>query len=495
MELRVLTDRLVDAGLLVRTTGIADEMQYAHLAQDSREVVSETVFVAVRGTTSDGHLFIDKAVNNGAIAVVCEAVPGDVADRHPGTAFLEVRDSRAALAEAAAVSHSDPSSALQMVGVTGTNGKTTTAFLTHHLLNTLGTRAGLIGTVKVDLGGTVSPAAMTTPDPVALQQALRTMVDNGCRACAMEVSSHALDQQRVRGVDYDAAIFTNLTPEHLDYHGTIEAYRDAKKKLFDGLRRDAAAIYNMDDPSGAAVIRDAEAARISYGRNPAADVRLDVLKNGINGLRLRIDGQEAQFHLVGLFNAYNLTAAYAACTALGYDPRQVLAALEQAQPVPGRFEQMRVSKGRTVVVDYAHTPDALQNVLETAVALRPTGVRIWCVFGCGGDRDRSKRPVMGRIAEQLADQVVVTSDNPRTESPADILEEIRTGIREPDRAHWILDRREAIRWTAEASAAGDIVVIAGKGHEDYQILGTEKIHFDDREEARNFLRNENKVAQ
>lgn len=485
MEIQSLTARLNRAGLLKGEVLVADGLTADRLVQDSREVGPRSLFVAVRGGSADGHLFIDKAVYNGAIAVVCEAVPGNAEERFPGTAFIEVTDSRAALAEAASLFFRDPSLELRVVGVTGTNGKTTTSFLVHHLLNAVGWRCGLIGTIQVDVGHGTRTSTMTTPDAITVQRVMREMRDNGCEACAMEVSSHAIDQGRVHSVAFDTAVFTNLTAEHLDYHHTLEAYLQAKKKLFDGLDVGSTALYNVDDPAGPRMVTDTAASPISYGFGSTAAVRAEVIENSISGLRLRLDGLEGQFRLVGLFNAYNLTAAYGVGLSLGLREKTVFEALQTAPPVPGRFEQIRVSRDRTVVVDYAHTPDALQNVLQTLQALRQPGSRIWCVFGCGGDRDRTKRPVMGQIAERYADEVIVTSDNPRTEDPEAILSEIRTGMERPDRARWIVDRRAAIATAAEESAAGDIILIAGKGHETYQLIGTEKLDFDDREEARN----------
>ena len=485
VKLRTIIGRLETTNLLLSASALHDDMEIAGLVHDSRAVGADTLFVAVRGATSDGHLFIDKAVKNGATAIACEAVPEDHDVRFPGTAFLHVSDSRAALAESAAVFFQDPSRAVATVGITGTNGKTTTAYLIHHVLNALGQRCGLIGTIVVDLGEEPVESSLTTPDALELQQAFATMKTRGCTACAMEVSSHALDQQRVRAVDYDVAIFTNLTPEHLDYHGTLESYLRAKKRLFDELKPEAAALYNIDDPAGAKAVADTRAQRVlSYGRKPAADIRIEILESSIRGLHLRFGDREGRFRLVGLFNAYNLAAAYGAAVEVGHEPAEVIEALESAEPVPGRFEQLHVSRDRTVVVDYAHTPDALENVLNTVREVRSPDAALWCVFGCGGDRDRAKRPLMGRIAEEVADRVVVTSDNPRSEDPEAILRDIKDGFDKPADAAWIADRREAIRYVAESSAAGDIIVIAGKGHETVQVIGKSELPFDDREEAR-----------
>lgn len=489
MRLGPLVNRLKTRNLLRDAVGIADNADAERLVHDSRLVGPQSIFVAISGGSADGHLFIDKAVENGAIAVVCEAMPGDPHERYPGVAFISVTDSHAALAELAASVYGDPSTTLEIVGVTGTNGKTTTSFLLHHLLNDLGKRCGLIGTVQVDLGGSPRPATLTTPDALELQAYLRAMRDADCVACVMEVSSHALDQQRVESVHFDAAVFTNLTREHLDYHGTEEAYFTAKKKLFDGLKPTAVALYNVDDPCGEAITTHTQARRIAYGRSSDAQVRLTVIANELAGLRLQIDGIDARFGLVGLFNAYNLCAAYAVGVALGLESSAVVDSLAAARPVPGRFEQISFPDGRTVIVDYAHTPDALENVLQTIQELRRPGARIWCVFGCGGDRDRSKRSEMGRIAETYADCVIVTSDNPRTEDPESIIGDIRLGFLRPDRALWITDRAQAIERAADESRPGDVILVAGKGHETYQIVGTERLPFDDREIVRSAFSN------
>ncbi|ARA93735.1 UDP-N-acetylmuramoyl-L-alanyl-D-glutamate--2,6-diaminopimelate ligase [Rhodothermaceae bacterium RA] len=487
-RLRTLIDPLTRAGLVRTVRGLSDDIVIDHLADDSRKVGPGGLFVAVRGERADGHLFIDKAVQNGAIAIVCEAMPGEASARFPGIAFVQVRDARQALADLAAAFYDHPVRALKMVGVTGTNGKTTTAYLVHHALTALGTTAGLIGTVAYRVGDETIAATHTTPGALALQRLLRGMVTAGCTACAMEVSSHALVQERVRGIPFEVAVFTNLTPEHLDYHGSFQNYLAAKKRLFDGLAPAATALYNADDPSGEAVVAGTSARRLSYGRRPGVDLPVEVLENRIDGLRLRLDGRSRAFRLVGLFNAYNLAAAYGVLRALGHDAGAVLDVLADAPPVPGRFEQISFPSGTTVIVDYAHTPDALENVLQTIRALKPPGATLWCVFGCGGDRDPTKRRTMGSIAERYADRVIVTSDNPRTEDPEAIMNDIRRGMEHPLEARWIVDRREAIRAAAAGVRPGDVVLIAGKGHEPYQIIGTDRIPFDDREEARQSFR-------
>ncbi len=482
--LAMLLQRLDGAGLVLKKQGRFTQIQVDHLASDSRNVGPGGLFVAIRGEQADGHLFIDKAVKNGAVAIVCEAMPEEARVRFPGIAFVHVENTRAALAELAAAFYGDPSRELCLVGVTGTNGKTTTASLVHHLLEKQGVHAGLIGTIAYRFGAPPVTATHTTPDALAVNRMLRQMVDAGCTACVMEVSSHALAQDRVRALDFDVAVFTNLTRDHLDYHVSFEAYLEAKKKLFDGLSSAATALYNLDDPAGPAVVADTAARRIAYGQTPPADLRLEVLDNRLGGLRLRLQGRTRAFRLVGLFNAYNLAAAYGVGLALGYDPDAVLDALVLASPVPGRFEQQTFADGTTVIVDYAHTPDALENVLKTIRVTKSPSARLWCVFGCGGDRDRVKRRFMGAIAERYADHVIVTSDNPRTEDPASILNDIRRGMDRPTEALWIVDRREAIREAAMRARPGDVVLVAGKGHETYQVVGTEKRPFDDREEVR-----------
>ena len=478
---------LEKAGLVVSMQGRFDsphDLWIDHLANDSRKVGPGGLFVAIRGVAADGHQFIDKAVQHGAIAVVCGVMPEEVLRRFPGITFVQVTDERAALAELAAAYYGDPAHALRLVGVTGTNGKTTTAFLIHHLLTALGARTGLIGTIEYRFGGEAVPATHTTPDALDFQRMLRTMVEAGCTACAMEVSSHALEQRRTHGAPFAVGIFTNLTRDHLDYHGTFEAYLAAKKILFDDLPATATALYNLDDPSGPALVTDTAGRVVSYGRSPEADLRVEVLANELAGLRLRLDGAERTFRLVGLFNAYNLAAAYGAGRALGYERAAVLDALAAAPPVPGRFEQVAFADGTTVIVDYAHTPDALENVLETIRETKPEGAALWCLFGCGGDRDATKRPLMGAVAERLADHVIVTADNARTEPLANIMHDIRAGFERPEAARWIDDRRAAIAAAATLAAPGDVVLVAGKGHEAYQIVGTEKRPFDDREEVK-----------
>ena len=465
----------------------SDDRVVEHLADDSREVVPGGAFIALRGTEGDGHSFIDSAVEKGARLVVCEDIPEAARERFSDTLFVPVTDTRVALAEMAAALYDDPADELQMVGVTGTNGKTTVAFLVHHLLEALGTTTGLLSTVEVRTGEETSKTDLTTPGPLELHRLLRRMVDEGCTACAMEVSSHALDQARVHGLDYAVAIFTNLTVDHLNYHGTLVAYRQAKKKLFDQLSAEATALYNADDEAGDEMIADTVAQTVSFALDTDADIRPRILASAVDGLRLEMEGWEQHFRLAGRFNAYNLAAAYGAARALGHDAEATREALAEAPPVPGRFETLRFEEGPTVVVDYAHTPDALENILRAVRETMDAAATLWCVFGCGGNRDTTKRRTMGSIAEQLADRVIVTSDNPRTEEPDTILNDIRRGVSRPADMQWIVDREAAIRAAAEHAAPSDIVLIAGKGHEAYQVIGNEKRPFDDRDIARKYF--------
>ena len=483
MQLNLLHERLQEAGLVLQRKGYTGTAEISHLASDSRRVEGGGLFVAVRGEQSDGHRFIEQAVSKGASAVVCEEIP-KTTEGFAGVDFIQVSNTRQALAELAAAFYGDPAHKLSMVGITGTNGKTTTAFLVHHMLTVLGVKTGLLGTVATRVGEETLETSLTTPDALTLHRMLKDMVEAGCTACTMEVSSHALVQERTHGVPFEVAVFTNLTQDHLDYHGSFNRYLDAKKKLFDELGTEAVALYNLDDESGAQMVADTAAQRRSYGQKEEADFRIEGIENRLEGLRMRIDRREHSFYLVGLFNAYNLAAAYGVGRALGYNGEEVLEALSTAPPVPGRFEQFRFEGDRTVIVDYAHTPDALENVLQTIQAFKPAGSRLWCVFGCGGDRDRAKRRLMGSLAEHYADGVIVTSDNPRTEDPASIMNDIRRGMNRPVEARWIVDRREAIREAAAVAQPGDVVLVAGKGHETYQIVGKKRLPFDDRAEVK-----------
>jgi UDP-N-acetylmuramoyl-L-alanyl-D-glutamate--2,6-diaminopimelate ligase len=477
-----MVKRMDAAGLLIDYVP-GTENTFDYLTTDSREVGPTSCFVAIRGETVDGHMFIDKTVKKEAIAIVCEAVPADSSEGGSGTAFVRVSDSRKALCELASLYHGDPGRDLTITAVTGTNGKTTVATLTRRLLELSGLQSGFIGTTLYDDGRVLHAATHTTPSPETLYGLLSEMRSNGCSACSMEISSHALDQSRIRPQDIDVGVFTNLSRDHLDYHGSKESYFDAKLSLFTGMAAGSTAVVNADDPYGQRIIEEIEGASITYGLTSKSNIRYTVTSDSISGLDLTIDGMEGHFKLAGAFNAANLAAAYGVGRALGMEAEKTFGALQEADPVEGRFELIQGSEQRTVVVDYAHTPDALENILEAIQKLK-NGRSVWCVFGCGGDRDRGKRPLMGAIAERLADRVVVTSDNPRNEDPDLIMKDIREGFQSPHRADWIVDRRSAIAHAASASGWGDIILIAGKGHETVQIISADRIHFDDREEAR-----------
>ena len=472
------------------------DVEITDVVHDSRRAGPGSLFGALSADTTqgrDGHTFIDAALDLGAAAALVSdgwwtdasiPVPLGKGERLRSAAFVPATDTRAALAEVANAFYGLPGQDLTLLAVTGTNGKTTTVFLLHHLLTALGETAGLVGTIENRIGTARYATAYTTPESPDLQKFLRACVDGGCSAVAMEASSHGLALDRVRTLDFDVAVFTNLTQDHLDFHPTFEAYRDAKKSLFDGLAASSTAIVNADDEAYHDLVKDSAARVVTFGTRSTADVRVEVLGNTVAGLRLRLDGHERQFELAGRFNALNLAAAYAAGRALGHDAEAVLDALASAPGVPGRFETVRSGDGMLGIVDYAHTPDALDNVLATAREIVPEGRELWVVFGCGGDRDAGKRPQMAAIAEARADRVVCTSDNPRTEDPAAILDDVAAGLRQPDAATRIADRQLAIRHAAEHARVGDVIVVAGKGHETYQIIGTERRDFDDRVELR-----------
>jgi UDP-N-acetylmuramoyl-L-alanyl-D-glutamate--2,6-diaminopimelate ligase len=482
-------DRLRETGLLVNAWDPL-EINFDRLTIDSRAAGPSDCFVAIKGTQADGHLFIDKAVKNGAIAIVSEAGPDTaianrqtVANRPSGPAFAHVTNTHLALAELASLVSGDPGRRLKMIATTGTNGKTTVATLIAWVLNQTGVPAGFIGTTGYRYGSLAAEASHTTPSAILFHDLLSSMHNAGMVACSLEASSHAIDQARLRVSDVDVAVFTNLSRDHLDYHHTFDAYTASKKLLFDGINSASSAVTNVDDARGMYMVSDTKGSVITYGQSAKADVRYVIRTNALAGLVIDIDGVSTTFKLSGSFNAANLAAAYSACLAMGVEADLARKTLASCPPVTGRMETFQTASGTTVIIDYAHTPDALENVLGTVRESLPKGSKLWCVFGCGGDRDRGKRPEMGAIAEKMADYMVVTSDNPRTEDAASILEDIRQGVKRDSDAIWIVDRREAIHEAIRRMKHGDTIVLAGKGHETYQVIGTEKIHFDDREQA------------
>ncbi len=450
------------------------------LTYDSRRVVPGACFFAVAGTQCDGHDFIAAAVEKGAAAVVCQRLPEAPAE---GVAYVAVDDSAGAMADMAAAFYDDPSRRLKLVGVTGTNGKTTTATLLYDLVRALGHKAGLISTVIYRIDERTVESTHTTPDPIRLNAMMREMVDAGCEYCFMECSSHAIVQERTRGLHFAGGLFSNITHDHLDYHKTFAAYIRAKQGFFDALPAGAFALTNVDDRNGRVMVQNTRARVATCSLRGMADFRCKIVEQHLDGMLLRLDGQEVWTALTGRFNAYNLLTVYGAACLLGFDRAEVLRVLSALRPVSGRFEVIRAADGTTAVVDYAHTPDALENVIRTIEEIRTSGQQLIVVCGCGGNRDRTKRPEMAAIAVKYAATAVFTSDNPRHESPAAILDEMTAGLDASVRYLRIEDRAEAIRTAAMLARPGDILLVAGKGHEDYQIVGDEKRHFDDREEV------------
>ncbi len=447
---------------------------------DSRKCTPGSLFVAVAGNASDGHKFIPNAIENGAVAVVYQNE--GAFEKQSGTTYVKAESSRKALAALASRFYGDPSTKLNLVGVTGTNGKTTTATLLYRLFTSMGYACGLISTIANYVGSKKIHTEHTTPDPLELNALLAEMVASGCEYCFMEVSSHAIDQDRVAYLKFKGGIFSNLTHDHLDYHKTFAAYRDCKKAFFDSLSADAFALVNIDDANGEVMVQNCKAHIYRYSCTRMADFKCRLMEETMDGMQLTIDGTQVWTRFIGAHNAYNLLAVYAAAVLLGAAKDEALTLLSGMKAVEGRLEYIKGGDGLTAVVDYAHTPDALENVLKT---LRDAarGEYLICVFGCGGDRDKTKRPEMGQIAAKYADRVVVTSDNPRTEQPEEIINDIRDGMSAADRAKsvFITDRAEAIRSALLFAPRGSVILVAGKGHEDYQIIGTVKHHFDDKE--------------
>lgn len=457
------------------------EVEVDAIAFDSRKVQQGTLFVAVRGVHTDGHLFVGKAVEGKAVAVVVEELPEHTDD---AVTYVQVSDSAYALGVLAANFYGNPSQELKLVGVTGTNGKTTVATLLYNLFRQLGYRVGLLSTVENRIGEKVVPATHTTPDPVALNKLMRQMVDDGCDYCFMEVSSHAIVQQRIVGLKFAGGIFTNITHDHLDFHKTFENYIKAKKKFFDDLDRYAFALTNVDDRNGNVMLQNTVAHRKTYGLHNMADFKAKVLESHFDGMLLQIDSHDLWVKLVGGFNAYNLLAVYSAAILLEQETSKVLVALSEISGAEGRFETVRSKNGVVGIVDYAHTPDAVENVLETIKNLRHEGQQIITVLGCGGDRDKTKRPEMANVALKYSDKLIITSDNPRTEDPLQIIKDMEAGVpvEKKKNTFSIADRREAIRAACHLASPGDIVLVAGKGHEKYQEINGVRHHFDDREE-------------
>lgn len=454
---------------------------------DSRQVKPGFVFVAVKGTQSDGHQFIAKAFQLGASAVVCEKLPDTI---HEKNNYVTVKDSAQALGIIAANFYGNPSQKLKLVGVTGTNGKTTVATLLYQLFGSLGHRAGLISTVEYRVVDQVLPSTHTTPDPIQLNLLLNKMVEAGCTHAFMEVSSHAVDQERIAGLKFVGGIFTNITHDHLDYHKTFENYIKAKKKFFDELSSDAFALVNADDKRGMVMMQNTRAKKQSFGLKKMVDFKGKIISNTLQGLEMEIGGKSVWFKLIGDFNAYNLLAVYGAAMGLGEESDQVLTVLSSVKGAVGRFELIMPGSKITAIVDYAHTPDALKNVLETIAQFRTGAEQVISIVGCGGNRDKTKRPLMASIACRLSDKVVLTADNPRDEEPMAIIKEMQTGIGPSDARKTVViaDREEAIKMACMMAKERDIVLVAGKGHETYQEIKGVKYPFDDREVVERMLK-------
>lgn len=449
---------------------------------DSRLVEPGDCFVAIRGVQADGHQFIDKAVEKGAVAIVCETNASGKPEQVQ--ALVLVANSAEALGHMAAAQADYPSTKMQVVGITGTNGKTTTSTLLHDLFSAMHHEAGMIGTVENRIGPERVPSTHTTPDAVGLQQLLRQMADAGCTHVFMETSSHAIDQRRIAGVTFAGAVFTNLTHDHLDYHQTFAAYRDAKKRLFDLLPNSAFALINVDDKNGAFMVQNCNAKTQTYGLKRPADFKAKILENGLSGLHLELDGAAMHTRMIGEFNAYNLTAVYAVARLLGTEKMQTLTLLSALRGAEGRFEAIaHPTKPECIaIVDYAHTPDALEQVLETILKLKKRHSKVITVVGCGGDRDKTKRPVMAREAARRSDQLILTSDNPRTEDPAAILRDMESGLDQTDLMKTLIieNREQAIKTACRFAGPGDVILVAGKGHEKYQEINGVKYPFDDK---------------
>ena len=480
-------DRITEGCGTVSVNGSL-EVDILSVCNDSRKVASGALFIAVKGFASDGHDYIRTAVEKGAAAIMYEDA-SKVTDVPEGITLVQVESSRYALAIASANFYDNPSRKLTLVGLTGTNGKTTTVTLLHRMFTSLGYSCGLLSTIANYVGDKGSEAINTTSDPLTINSLLNDMVNEGCEFCFMEVSSIGVEQDRVSGLHFKAGIFSNLTHDHLDYHKTFAEYLRCKKMFFDRLPKDAFAITNTDDRNGMVMTQNTKAKVITYSLRSIADHCCRVVEQSFEGMLLKMDGKEVWTGLIGQHNAYNLLALYTTAITLGADPEETLVAISALKPAPGRLENIRGPKGTSVIIDYAHTPDAMENVLGTLREIAP-GNELICVFGCGGDRDKTKRPEMAQVAQKLADKIIVTSDNSRTEKTADIMADIKAGmdISGKARSLFIEDREQAIRTAIMIAGEGATILLAGKGHETYQIIGTEKRHFDEKEIVMNITR-------
>lgn len=445
---------------------------------DSRKISFNDVFVAIRGVVSDGHNFIEKAVNQGAIAIICEEFPDKIVN---GVTYIQVKNANEALAFIANNFYDNPSSKLKLVGITGTNGKTTVASLLYQLFKKAGFKVGLLSTVKILVDDNEYKATHTTPDSLTINYYLNEMVNEGCEFCFMEVSSHGIHQKRTESLQFEGGVFTNLSHDHLDYHSSFAEYRDVKKAFFDGLSKKAFALTNVDDKNGAVMFQNTKARKLTYALKSYADYKAQILESQLTGLLLKINDHEVWVKLIGNFNAYNMLAIYGVAIELGIEKMETLRLLSELESVAGRFQFIISKSNITAIVDYAHTPDALENVLETISQIRTKNEQLITVVGCGGDRDKTKRPIMAEVASRLSDKAILTSDNPRTEVPELIIEEMERGV-EPQnfkKTISIVDRKQAIKTACVLANENDIILIAGKGHENYQEINGVRHDFDD----------------
>ena len=466
----------------VRLTGVigSTNSSVSSIAFDSRKVERNGLFIAIKGGVSDGHDYIETALQNGAKAIVCDKMPDNILS---GITYIQVENSGESLGHIASNFYENPSNKLKLVGVTGTNGKTTTTSLLFELFTNLGYKVGLISTILYRIGKKEIKATHTTPDAIKLNELFAQMVEEGCDFCFMEVSSHAIHQGRINGVEFTGGVFTNITHDHLDYHNTFKEYIDVKKRFFDGLSSDAFAITNIDDKNGMVMMQNTKAEVVTLAIKGDADYKARIMENQFTGLQLKINDKDIWVKLIGDFNAYNILSVYAVALQLGEDELDVLTQISSLNNVEGRFEYMKTQKNIVGIVDYAHTPDALKNVLKTIANIRTGNEKVITVVGCGGDRDKTKRPIMANIACKLSDKVILTSDNPRTENPGTILEEMQKGVEPIDykKTITITDRKEAIKTASALAEENDIILVAGKGHENYQEINGERFPFDDLE--------------
>ncbi|MDI1316452.1 UDP-N-acetylmuramoyl-L-alanyl-D-glutamate--2,6-diaminopimelate ligase [Flavobacterium sp.] len=485
----ILKDILYKVG--IEAVKGSTEMTVNKIEFDSRKIQENDVFVAIRGTVSNGHDFIEKAINQGAVVVVCDIFPEVIVT---GITYIQVKDTNSALAFMASNYYGNPSSKLRLIGITGTNGKTTIASLLYQLFQKAGYKVGLLSTVKIMVGDVEYKATHTTPDSLTINYYLDEMIEIGCEYCFMEVSSHGIHQKRTEALQFEGGVFTNLSHDHLDYHPTFAEYRDVKKSFFDHLPKTAFVLTNIDDKNGLVMIQNTAARKLTYALKSYADYKAQILENQLTGLLLKINENEVWVRLIGTFNAYNLLAIYGTAVELGLDKLEALRLLSELESVSGRFQFIVSDLKITAIVDYAHTPDALENVLKTINDIRTNDEQLITIVGCGGDRDKTKRPIMAHIATTMSNKVIITSDNPRTEDPIDIIAEMEAGVEVQNQRKTvsIVDRKQAIKTACQLAGQNDIILIAGKGHETYQEIKGVRHDFDDMKMVKEFLEQLNK---